>query len=79
MSPYVTMYHKDEETKKLILKAVNKLFDRGHIALLKDLPKDQQEMILNAPITYFIPWRVVFKPGSLSTPARPVFDCSSEA
>jgi hypothetical protein len=74
----VSMYHKDEETKKLILKAVNKLFDRGHIALLKDLPKDQQEMILNAPITYFIPWRVVFKPGSLSTPARPVFDCSSK-
>ena len=74
----LALYHKDEETKKLILKAMNKLFDRGHVALLKDLPKDQQEAILNAPVTYFIPWRIVFKPGSLSTPARPVFDCSSK-
>ena len=53
----VSTYHKDQKTKELILKAVNKLFDRGHISLLKDLPKDQQEAILNAPVTYFIPWR----------------------
>jgi len=29
-------------------------------------------------VNYLIPWRVVFKPGSLSTPVRPVFDCSSK-
>ena len=34
-------------------------------------------MRLDHPVQYFIPWRVVFKASSISTPARPVFDCSA--
>ena len=34
-------------------------------------------MILDSPVMYFIPWRVVFKASSISAPARPVFDCSA--
>ena len=74
----VKLYSKDQDTKELILKAMNKLFDRGHISLVSELEPDQQALIENSLVNYFIPWRVVFKPGSLSTPARPVFDCSSK-
>ena len=34
-------------------------------------------MILEQPVNYFIPWCVIFKSSSLSTQARPVFDCSA--
>ena len=42
----------------------------------KNSPKTSK--ILDAPVLYFIPWRVVFKASSISTPARPVFDCSAK-
>ena len=61
----------------MIVKAMTKLFDNGHVSLLKDLPPEQQKLILDQPVQYFIPWRVVFKASSISTPARPVFDCSA--
>ena len=70
------VYAKDPVTKEMITKAMNKLFDRGHVALLKDLQEDQRDYILSCKVNYYIPWRVVFK-RSPSTPARPVFDCSS--
>ena len=73
----VRLYHKEEDTKRLIVKAMDKLFTNGHVSFLKDLPKEQQELILGQPVMYFIPWRVVFKASSISTPARPVFDCSA--
>ena len=69
-------YAKDEETRELIVRAMSKLFDNGHVELLENLTREQQQMILAKKVNYFIPWRVVFK-KSLSTPARPVFDCSS--
>ena len=71
------LYHKDEPTKEMIVKAMNKLLNNGHASLLKNLPEQQQAEILSQEVNYFIPWRVQFK-KSLSTPARPVFDCSSK-
>ena len=56
---------------------MDKLFNNGHVSLLQDLPEEQQKLILDQPVQYFIPWRIVFKASSLSTPARPVFDCSA--
>ena len=73
----VRLYTNDEVTKPLIIKAMKKLFDNGHVDLLKNLPLKTQQRILEQPVNYFIPWRVVFKSSSLSTPARPVFDCSA--
>ena len=61
---------------ELIVRAMSKLFENGHVELLENLTLEQQQMILANKMNYFIPWRVVFK-KSLSTPARPVFDCSS--
>ena len=69
-------YFKDEHTKPVILKAFKKLFDNKHAKLLKDLPPETVEKILSKKVNHFIPWRVVFK-DSISTPARPVLDASS--
>ena len=71
-----TKYFNDGETKPLILKAFKKLFDNKHAKLLRDLPVETVEKILSKKVNHFIPWRVVFK-DSISTPARPVLDASS--
>ena len=73
----VRLYANDEITQPIIVKAMKKLFDNGHVELLKNLPIKTQQKILEQPVNYFIPWRIVFKSSSLSTPARPVFDCSA--
>ena len=69
-------YFKDEATKPVILKAFKKLFDNNHAKLLRDLPSEIVEKILSKHVQHHIPWRVVFK-ESVSTPARPVLDASS--
>ena len=68
-------YHKDTDTKKLILEAFAKLFDNGHAILLSDLTQKQKQF-LDKEIQYHIPWRVVFS-NSPTTPTRPVLDASS--
>ena len=45
---------------------------------LKNLSPEAQHKIKNAIVSYTIPWDVAFKEGSVSTPARPVFDASSK-
>ena len=71
-------YGSDPEIKEMIISSFKKLTDRGHIVLLDDLPLDLQQKIKNARVSYTIPWDVAFKEGSVSTPARPVFDASSK-
>ena len=70
-------YHKDKEVKDIAIKAFKKLFDNGHAALLDDLDDDVKKLFLEKDPQYFIPWRLVFKPDSLSTPCRAVLDGSS--
>ena len=72
------VYSAEEDTKKMIVKAMNKLFDNGHAVLWENLTQAQKNVVNAKKVHYFIPWRVAFKPNSLSTPARPVFDCSSK-
>ena len=69
-------YYKDEETKETIVKAFNKLLKNNQMIYWKDLSNEQKALIESKPVSHWIPWRVVFKP-SLSTPARPVFDAST--
>ena len=70
-------YANDEETKSSIILAFKKLFDRGYFKLLEDIPDEIKDRFLNKEVQYFLPWRIQFKPGSASTPARPVFDAST--
>ena len=62
---------------KLIKKAFKKLFDRGYMVLLKDIPADKRKMFEEKAVQHYIPWRVVYNPKSKSTPVRPVMDASS--
>lgn len=69
-------YNKDTETKEEIVKAFDKLLKNNQIKLWTDLSEEEKKIIEEKPISHYIPWRVVFKP-SLFTPARPVFDAST--
>ena len=71
-------YGSDPEIKDMINAGFEKLIDRGHIVFLKNLSPEAQHKIKNAIVSYTIPWDVAFKEGSVSTPARPVFDASSK-
>jgi hypothetical protein len=55
---------------------MQKLLDAGFIAPLSELPESTQELIANAEVKHFFPWRAVSKPDSLSTPTRLVVDPS---
>ena len=44
---------------------------------VKDMCKEDQEMLQNAPVKKFMPWDTSFKMESLSTPARPYFDAGA--
>ena len=70
------LYNNQVETKELIIKAFNKLFDNGHAALVQDLTVDEKTLFENKEVQYFIPWRIAFS-DSTTTPARPVLDASS--
>ena len=70
-------YHKDEETKNIVVKAFTKLFENGYASRFSELPQATKDKISNKLIQNYIPWRVVFK-NSLSTPCRPVMDASSK-
>ena len=70
-------YGKDATVKDEINAAFDKLKKRGHIKYYEDLNKEQRK-ILDAEVGYTIPWDVVWKESSLSTPARTVYDASSK-
>ena len=68
-------YHKDDDTRNLIVKSFDKLISRGHMVRFDELPEEVKKMIESKKVNYWIPWRVVFK-ESISTPCRMVFDGS---
>ena len=70
-------YSSNQQAVKMICKGLQKLIDRSHVIPLEDLNDDQRSNILNSKSSYFIPWDVAFKSGSLTTPSRCVFDASS--
>jgi hypothetical protein len=70
-------YFKDEETKSTIVAAFDKLIDKGYIVFLDDMTEELKSKFMDKEVQYYLPWRIQFKPGSASTPARAVFDASS--
>ena len=67
---------KSPKDLKDVIEAEAKLHNLGYVDYIDNLVEEDRNMILNAPVKYFIPWRVVWS-KSLSTPVRPVFDASS--
>ena len=71
-------YGGDPEVREMLEKSMKKLLDNGHVVLLDDLPQDLRKSIKNASSSYTISADVAFKEGSVSTPARWVFDAGSK-
>ena len=70
---------KNPEMREDVLKSHQKLLDRGHVIAYDDLSDEEKERMNSVTNDgYFIPWRVVYKAGSLSTPCRMVFDASQK-
>ena len=67
----------NENTVCGIQKAFEKLFTNGHAVYLHELSKGELDLFINKPVQFYLPWRVVYKLDSLSTPIRPVFDGST--
>ena len=59
-----------------IIESERKLQNLGFVDYVRNLPINTQQM-LQSQLQHFIPWRAVWKPGSISTPCRIVFDASS--
>ena len=68
--------NKNPADKEATIKSERKLQDLGFVAWVEDLPAEIQKMLEENPIQNYFAWRVVYKPNSLSTPARLVFDGS---
>ena len=68
-----------EQTKLDVLAAHDKLRSRGFVVKLSELSPELQALVdIDGECAhYFIPWRMVWKMTSLSSPGRMVFDASS--
>ena len=65
--------------KEDVLKAHNKLLDNGHVAAIRDLSPNLQDIMKEAgAMVIHIPWNIVTNPNSFSTPARMTFNGSSK-
>ena len=61
-----------------ILRSHRKLEDKGHVAPMNSLSDEERRRMDSTPGSgYIIPWRTVYKQGSISTPCRMVFDASA--
>ena len=59
-----------------VKKAHDKLLNNGHVVAIKDLEPEVRELVMNAAVSYYIPWSCVTKEGSVSSPYRLVFNAS---
>ena len=70
-------YNHEPDSVKMICDKVTKLHKAGHVKYWEDLSADQRNKIEGNPANHYLCWDVGFKEGSMSTPARPVFDGSA--
>ena len=75
----LNLFSRNPGMKDDAVKSHEKLRGRGHVKLLAELEEKYGEKLDQLPGDgYFIPWRIVHKEDSLSTPCRIVFDASSK-
>ena len=67
---------KNPKDKSDIIESEAKLQKLGFVDYVYNLTEEQQSSLYHNIIQNFIPWRVVWKTTSLSTPCRVVFDAS---
>ena len=67
----------DKAVVQSITTTYDKLLSKGYMSFVKDLSKEEQVMLSQSELRHYLCWDIVFNPKSLSTPARPVMDASS--
>ncbi len=67
---------KNTEDKEAVIKAELKLQNHGFVDYVTNLPEWLQIFLKESNVQNFLPWGVAYKPGSITTPARPVFNAS---
>ena len=67
---------KHPKDKEDVIQSEAKLQELGHVEYVSNLTDDQQQKLKENPIQNFIPWSIVWKDNSLSTPCRVVFNAS---
>ena len=67
---------KHPKDKEDVIRSERKLQELGHVEYVCNLSDDQQKKLKESPVQNFIPWSVVWKDNSLSTPCRVVFNAS---
>ena len=63
----VKALNKRPDDKKAAILSESKLQDLGFVDYLENLPDEARDFI-EKNVKYFIPWRIVFNPNSVSTP-----------
>ena len=64
------------QDKADVITSENKLQRLGHAAYVLNLSQEQQRILSETDIKYYIPWRAACKQNSISTRCRVVFDAS---
>ena len=67
---------RNAKDKDDVIASEKKMQALGFVDYVKNLPHDQQMMLQNSKVHYYIPWRAVWNGNSVSTPCRLVFDAS---
>ena len=68
---------KDTSVKEEIIAAVEKLLRTGQALYLADVEIERLEKFIHKPVQHYLPWRMVYKPESITTACRQVFDAST--
>ena len=68
--------NKNLQDKADVITSENKLQRLGHVDYVQNLSQEQQHMLSEMDMKYYIPWRAVWKQNSISTPCRVVLDAS---
>ena len=67
---------KHPKEREDVIRSEAKLQELGHVEYVNNLTEDQQRRLKENPVQNFIPWSIVWKDNSLSTPCRVVFNAS---
>ena len=68
--------NKNLQDKADVITSENKLQRLGHVDYVQNLSQEQQPMLSEMDMKYYIPWRAVWKQNAISTPCRVEFDAS---
>ena len=70
-------YANNDENRTERMNVFQNFQDKGHLLMEEEQTEEQLVKVHKSSVGYTVPLDIVFKPDSLSTPLRPVFDASA--